>query len=482
MRARSTIAVLSLLFVSLAVRAEERKPEGRPPNILLILADDMGYGDLHPFNPEAKITAPNLERLAGEGIRLTDAHAPGSVCVPSRYGLLTGRYPFRNRRRQAKEALIEPGRLTLASLLKQKGYATAMVGKWHLSFEGGQPFNYAQPLRGGPVAAGFDRFFGMHASLDIPPYFYIRDERVVEAPTATIAENHSPEVTPIQGAFWRGGDIAPGFKHEAVLPRFTEEAVEYLESRKGQREPFFLYLALPAPHTPWLPDEAFRGKSGAGMYGDFVMQVDDSVGRVLAALESAGQKEDTLVLFTSDNGPVWFPQDAKRYGHRSAARYRGMKGDAWEGGHRVPLLARWPGRIPAGAASAETACFTDMLATFARLTDQQLPEGAGEDSFDISPALLGRKSGRPLRPAVIHQSSRNVLAIREGEWKLIPQLGSGGFTQPAQETPKPGGPGGQLYNLTKDPGETQNVYAEHPEVVERLTGTLERLRSSGRSR
>jgi len=454
----------------------------RPPNIVFILADDLGYGDLRAFNPESKIATPNLDRLARGGIRLTDAHAPGSVCVPSRYGLLTGRYPFRNSRHANQESLIEPGRITLASLMKQQGYATAMIGKWHLSFDGGDRFDYAKPFGGGPTERGFDTFFGMHASLDIPPYFYIQGNRAVEAPTGTIEASSSPDVSPIQGAFWRAGPIAPGFKHDEVLPQFTERAVRYLESRKGKTEPFFLYLALPAPHTPWLPSATFRGKSAVGPYGDFVMQVDDAAGQALAALERAGHKEDTLVFFTSDNGPVWYDADAQRYGHRSAGRCRGMKGDAWEGGHRMPFIARWPGRIAAGSASDHPVCFTDMLATCAALTGQKLPDEAGEDSFDILPALLGKKGKKAAREAIVHQSSRGVLAIRQGEWKLIPQLGSGGFSQPARVQPAPGEAVGQLYNLADDPGEQRNLYAERPEIVRKLAALLDRIRADGRSR
>lgn len=454
------------------------------PNIVLIVADDMGIGDLGCYNPSSKIPTPNIDRLAARGIRFTDAHAPGSVCVPSRYGLLTGRYPFRNQGNVQKESLIEPGRATLASLLRDRGYATAMVGKWHLGFDGGNEFDYAKPLRGGPIDRGFDTFYGMHASLDIPPYFYIEGDRATAPATGTIEASSSPDVTPIQGAFWRAGRIAPDFRHGEVLGRFTQKAVDFLQRRNpvGVEKPFFLYLALAAPHTPWLPAQTSRLRSGAGSYGDFAAEVDDTVGQVLSALDSRGLSRNTLVIFTSDNGPVWYPADVEKHGHASTGTYRGMKGDAWEGGHRMPLIARWPGRIQPSSTSKDTVCFTDLLSTFAELTGKPLPEGAGEDSFSLVPALLGRAAGKPVREATVHQSSRGVLALRQGKWKLIPALGSGGFSPPATLAAKAGEPAGQLYDLEADPGELNNVYAQQPEVVKRLTAVLQRYRDTGRSR
>ena len=454
------------------------------PNIVFILADDLGYGDVGAFNPESKVPTPSIDRLAEEGMRFTDAHAPGAVCVPSRYGLMTGRYPFRSSLRWRQGAVIEPGRMTVASLLSREGYATAMIGKWHLGFEGGDDFDYAKPLSGGPVDHGFDSFFGIPASTDIPPYFYIENDRVVAAPTESIGANNSPGWSPIQGAFWREGPIAPGLKLEDVMPTFTKRSVEWIEDyrKAGAERPFFLYVAFPAPHTPWLPLEEFEGRSGADMYGDFVAQVDDSVGRIVGALDRSGFRENTLVFFTSDNGPVWYPEDVERFGHSSTHIYRGMKGDAWEGGHRMPFVARWPGRVEAGSTSDETICFTGMLATFADLVGVDLPDYAGEDSFSILPSLLGKPRGGPVREATVSLSSGGITAIRRGEWKLIPALGSGGFSQPRREEPIPGGPRGQLYNLAADPSETIDLWLEEPEVVERLAELLETYERSGRSR
>ena len=459
------------------VAAEQAKP-----NIVFILADDMGYGDPHCFNAESKIPTPNIDRLAGEGMRFTDAHAPGAVCVPSRYGLLTGRYPFRNTgvRNPAKGALIERGRPTIATVLHERGYETGMIGKWHQGFNGGDHFDGTAPLRGGPVDHGFDTFFGQHASLDIPPYFFIDQVRCVEAPIANTEASSSPDWTPIQGAFWRVGKIAPTFKHVEALPTYTRKAVEYLESRgkksAADSKPFFLYVAFTAPHTPWVPMEQFRGKSMGGLYGDFVAQVDDAAGQVLAALNRAGLAQNTLVIFTSDNGPVWYPEDVKKFGHSATGHWRGMKGDVWEGGHRMPFIVRWPGKVAPGTRCDQTICFTDIMATFAVVAGKPLASTEGEDSYDLVPLLLGQRPAESLREATVVESSQGVLAIRQGDWKLIPHLGSGGFTKPATEKPKPGDPTGQLYNLADDPGETKNLYSAQPQVVQRLAALLEKYK------
>ncbi len=458
--------------------------ESARPNIVFILADDMGYGDPLCFNSQSKCPTPHIDRLATQGMRFTDAHAAGPVCVPSRYGLLTGRYPFRNSSMDpSKGPLIESSRMTIASLLRERGYATAMLGKWHLGFEGGDQFDCSQPLRGGPFDHGFDYFFGQHASLDIPPYFFIENDHCVAAPTDHIEAGSSPGWSPIQGAFWRAGGIAPGLKLGNVLPTYTRKAVDYLDARgRSPGKPFFLYLALTAPHTPWLPTEAFRAQSMGNLYAAWVAQLDDSVGQVLAALDRDGLTNNTLVFFSSDNGPVWYPADVKKYAHAAAANLRGMKGDVWEGGHREPFIARWPGKIKAGATSKDLICFTDLLATFAALTGAALPDGAGEDSFSFLPELLGEKLAEPARNELLIGQGVKNLSIRQGDWKLIPFLGSGGFTKPARRRPEPGEPPGQLYNLADDPGETNNLYAAHPEIVKRLTARVAELAAQGRSR
>lgn len=452
------------------------------PNIVFILVDDMGYGDPQCYNANSKIPTPNIDSLARDGMRFTDAHASGPLCHMSRYGLLTGRYPFRTDvSRWPKHPLIEPGQTTIASLLKSAGYRTAMVGKWHLGFD--ESGGYEAPLPGGPIDCGFDSFFGIRASTDIPPYFYIRGDRAVQAPTGKIAANDSDGWSPIQGAFWRAGGISPDLQLDDVLPRFTSEAIGVIEEHADSQSdrPLMLYLAYPAPHTPWLPAPAFDGLSGAGMYGDFAVMVDQMIGRVLQALELAEMADDTLVIFSSDNGPVWYENDVARFDHDSSGGLRGMKADAWECGHRMPWIARWPGQVTAGSTSDQTICFTDMLATFAAIVDVPLANDAGPDSFNILPALRGA-SEPPIRDALVIRSGGKAMTIRMGPWKLITALGSGGFSNPKRVTPGPGDPRGQLYHLAEDIGETHNLYAERPEIVERLMKKLNEISSQDRSR
>ncbi|MEF8796841.1 MAG: arylsulfatase [Salinivenus sp.] len=479
MSGRASLLLLVLSLSLLLGGCTSEAPSSSPaPNVVVILADDMGYGDVGGFNPDAKIPTPHLDRLAEQGMMLRDAHSPGTVCMPTRYGLLTGRHPHRERTGEWRtRPLIDADRTTLASLLGGRGYATYMVGKWHLGFEGGESYDCSQPLRGGPVDRGFDHYFGIPASLDIPPYFYIRDDRCVAAPTDSVEANYSDKEiwTDIQGPFWRAGKMAPGFRHEQVLPRLTDETLAYLDEHEAQRagQPFFLYFALPAPHTPWLPPDSLRGASGAGLYGDFVAQVDRAIGRVLDRLERMGARENTLVVFTSDNGPVWYDEDDRRFGHRAAHVYRGMKGDAWEGGHRVPLVARWPGHVPAGTSSDQLLTLTDLLPTIAALTGPALAPDS-TDGTNLGPVITADRDSVADDEAVIQ--SLQYLAVRDGPWKLIPGLGSGGFSSPATRTPGADEPTGQLYHLGRDPAEQNNLYDERPEVVERLTKQLRRYR------
>ena len=479
---RSLITALLLAPLAPLHGADARTPAAKP-NIVVLLVDDMGYGDPQCFNPQSKIATPHMDRLALEGMRFTDAHAPGPLCHPSRYGLMTGRYPFRTDiTRWPAQPLIEPGQMTIATLLRDQGYHTAMVGKWHLGFH---EKGHDRPLPGGPVDCGFDSFFGLRASTDISPYFYIRGHRAVTPPTNQIAENHSDGWAAAQGAFWRGGGIAPDLKLNDVLPRLTDEACTLIKTHAGRkaeaRPPLLLYLALTAPHTPWLPAPEFAGKSGAGMYGDFVMMVDAQIGRVLAALDEADMTRDTLLIFTSDNGPMWLPADVQRFGHAAVGGLRGMKGDVWEGGHRMPFIVRWPRRVKAGTVSDQTICFTDLLATFAEVCGVKLPSSAGPDSFSFLPVLDGRQSeDKPVRgPTVMQAGSSSAMMIRAGEWKLINQLGSGGFSRPAFIKPKSGEPEGQLYNLRNDRAETNNLYLKQPEIVARLQAELDRIVKSG---
>jgi arylsulfatase A-like enzyme len=420
---KSQTLIVGVLTLSLFNLVSAADPHGlsAKPNIVIILADDMGYGDPQCFNPQSKIATPHIDRLAREGMRFTDAHAPGPLCHPSRYGLITGRYPFRTDvSLWPKQPLIEKGQTTIASLLHHQGYHTAMVGKWHLGF---REAGYDQPLRGGPVDCGFDSFFGLRASTDIAPYFFIRDDHAIAPPTDHIAEHHSAGWSPNQGEFWREGVIASGMNLQDVLPLLTHEACAVIhahaEKNSAARPPLLLYLAFTAPHTPWLPAAEFAGKSGAGMYGDFVMMVDAQIGRVLAALEKADMMQDTLLIFTSDNGPMWLPANVAHFGHDAEGGLRGMKGDVWEAGHRMPFIVRWPGRVKTGTVSEQRICFTDLLATFADVCGVKLSTNAGPDSFSFLPVLEGRQpADKPVRGPMVMQAGSSSSMMRR-EWRLL---------------------------------------------------------------
>jgi arylsulfatase A-like enzyme len=457
-------------------------PDNRP-NIVLILADDLGYGDLGCYNRNSKIPTPHCDRLAGEGIRFTDAHSPSAVCTPTRYGILTGRYSWRTSLKSGvlqgyDPLLIEPDRATVASFLKQHGYATAAFGKWHLGLGDKKPTDYDHPFAAGPNTVGFGYYFGIPSSLDFPPYVFVENDRALEQPTAQIAASKMRRDG--GGGFWRAGAIAPSFKHETVLPAITDKAVEFIQMQSNEK-PFFVYFALSAPHTPWMPTAEFRGKSEAGYYGDFVLQSDAAIGRVMAAIAERDLADKTLIIVTSDNGAHWLARDIEQFGHRANGGLRGQKADLWEGGHRVPFIARWPGRIKPGMTSDETICHTDLLRTVAAILDVSLPANAGEDSYSIVPALLGKAGGQPIREATVHQSGDGTLAIRQGPWKLCTALGSHGFSEPRTVKPKPGEPEGQLYNLADDPAERTNLWSRRPEIVARLTALLERYQTTGRS-
>jgi arylsulfatase A len=453
------------------------------PHVLVILVDDLGYGDLGCFNSESQIPTPNIDRLAAQGMRFTDAHASGPLCHLSRYGLMTGRYPFRAPcGAWSRQPVIDEGEATIASLLKQKGYATAMVGKWHLGFD--EP-GYDQPYRGGPVDRGFDSFFGIRASTDIPPYYYIRNDRVVMAPTLDIKARQTEGWSPIQGEFWRAGKISPDLKLEEVLPRLAQEAVQVIESHSKQssEQPLFLYLALPAPHTPWLPAAEFVGRTPIPLYGDFTFMVDAMVGRVLAALDQSGMADNTLVLVTSDNGPVWYEEDVTRYQHDASGGWRGMKADAWEAGHRMPLIIRWPNHVRTDSVNEDLVSFVDVFATLAELTDQPLEGKAGPDSFSFLSSLLEKPTAtQPQRTSLALASGNGTMTLRKGPWKLIQGLGSGGFSKPSKIKPEQGGPAGQLYHLVEDPEESTNLYLQHPDRVQAMLNELRVIQGATASR
>lgn len=474
------IAVWLLSLATCALAGSTPQLHQSIPNIVILLVDDMGYGDPGCFNAQSRIATPNIDALASEGMKFVDAHAPGPLCHLSRYGLLTGCYPFRTDvTRWPTEPVINEGQETFATVAKRAGYHTAMVGKWHLGFA---ERGYDKPLRGGPIDCGFDSFFGIRASTDIPPYFFIRGDRAVDPPSDSIDDEFSTEWDRIQGRRRLGGAIAPGVKLDDVLPRFTDEAIDIIRGRgaEGRAKPLLLYLAYAAPHTPWLPSEKHRGASDVGLYGDFVEMVDAEVGRVIKALREGGLWDDTLLIFASDNGPCWFEKDVKQFDHDSAGGLRGMKGDAWEAGHRMPFIATWPRVIEAESTTDQTICFTDVLATVADIVGEALEDDIAVDSYSLLPVLLGvQPAGKSIRPPVVTQagSAPEMFAIRGGDWKLITGLGSGGFSKPTRVTPEGGSPAGQLYNLDADRGEERNEYQERPRIVKRALAALERVKS-----
>ena len=486
------------------------------PNIVIILADDLGYGDPVCYNDQSKIPTPNIDLLATQGMRFTDAHTPSSVCTPTRYGLLTGRYCWRTALKKSvlwpwDPPLIDPDRLTLPAMLQQSGYDTACIGKWHLGwdwplihtddnnryvtdeFDGhmiaanhrasyGHRIDWDRPTRGGPTDRGFHYYFGDDVP-NFPPYSFIENDQVISEPT----------VQKPKEMFGHAGPADEDWDLAKVMPAITQRAVGYINEKGSQetKKPFFLYMPLTAPHTPIAPAQEFLGKSEAGRYGDFVHQVDWSVGQVLKALERNGLSENTLVIFASDNGS---PQrngnnmngatgSVKKFGHDPSWPWRGMKSDIWEAGHRVPFIVRWPGQVTQHCVSDEPIVLTDLMRTIAKLVEFDLPEDAAEDSFDISQALFADQEKEEvidgeIRDHLIHHSGQGVFAIRHKQWKLILGKGSGGFTR---FTPEKDAPMGQLYNLQIDPEEKLNRYDDNPEIVERLTKLLERYQNAGRS-
>jgi len=484
----ATLSGVLLLFGVCFAWAAEPAARAALPNIVVILCDDLGYGDVHAFNPDrCKIPTPHFDRLAGQSLVFTDAHSTSSVCTPSRYSLLTGRYNWRTVRQSGvgdgySPPLIASGRLTLPALLKQHGYTTACIGKWHLGLgmaknNDNKP-DYSKPLLQGPTTCGFDYFYGISASLDMPPYIWIENDRFVGVPT-------------VKKKYVREGDAHKDFEAMDVLPALVKKAVAFIGEQSSRNQRYFLYVPLTSPHTPIVPTPEWQGKSPIGLYGDFVMQTDAAVGEVMKAIENTPQADNTLLIVTSDNGYAPYAgmeigpsRNAVRLveakGHFPSAGFRGYKADIWEGGHRIPFMARWPAVIKKPAASSQTICQSDLLATFADILGVKLPETAGEDSVSLLPLLRGEN--RPVREAIVHHSIHGRFAIRQGPWKLCLCPGSGGWASPTDaEARHQGLPAVQLYNLEKDPGETNNLQAQNPEIVRQLTALLERYVADGRS-
>jgi len=475
------------------------------PNIIYILADDLGYGDLASYNAKSKIPTPYLDQLAKEGRRFTDAHAPTSVCTPTRYAILTGRYSWRTRLQRGvlgpwDKPLIAADRLTVPALLKQHGYTTACIGKWHLGMtwptKDGQPpssatnalsnVDFTKPITDGPITRGFDYYFGVDVP-NYPPYCFVENDRTVGIPNLT-------DTGRAEG-FNRPGPMMPGWKLVDILPALTKRAAQYVEDTAKAKKPFFLYFTLTSPHYPVVPSPEFKGKSGVGDFGDFVVQTDWCVGQIMEALKRAKVDQNTLLIFTSDNGPEITGEvkpgvydRVKEFGHYSMGELRGAKRDAWEGGHRVPFIARWPGKIPANSVSAETMCHVDLMATVAKIVGTKLPENAAEDSFNVLPALLGEKTTEPLREATVHHAASGKFAIRQGDWVLIDApsgddngaRGEPEWLKQERNYVKNDQPG-ELFNVREDLGQRRNHYAEQPGKAKELKELLEKFKRDGRS-
>jgi arylsulfatase A len=498
-RMRHLFAALVAATATIAVGSAQTRP-----NVVLILADDLGYGDVGAFNPAGRIPTPHLDRLAREGLRFTDAHTASAVCTPTRYALITGRYPWRTRMPRGVlwgngDALIEPGRVTVPSLLRGAGYHTAGIGKWHLGLRWAAApgttadrttnsetapvdwIDYSSRIADGPTHHGFDEFFGIPASLDMRDYLYVDGDRVLEPPTTMIAGAPSKEP-----AFHRPGRAAPSFRPERVLRDLTTRAVQHIRARSSESQPFFLYFALTAPHTPVLPTAGFAGRTGLGPYADFVAEMDAAIGEVLGALEQTGAAKNTLVIFASDNGPAPIAgmiDSLRAQGHDSAGGWRGAKQDLYEGGHRVPLIVKWPGAVAPGTTSRTAVGLVDVLATLAELVGQPLGNDGGEDSVSFLPLLRQPEAPFERRSALVVQSGNGSLAIRDKQWKLCLAPGSGGLSAPVPGSADERGlPPVQLFDLERDPTERTNLQAAQPEIVSRLTALLERYRTTGRSR
>ncbi len=499
---RPTGLGLLALTATLATCAHAPPSEARArlPNVVILYADDMGFGDLAANDPAARIPTPHLDRLAAEGMRFTDAHSSSGVCTPSRYALLTGRQHWRQFHGIVDSfgaPALPAGRLTLAAMLRDKGYATACIGKWHLGWDwaairkpGAQPakgtgyapdaFDWSRSIPGGPRERGFDHYFGDDVP-NFPPYAWIEDDRVVEPPTV----GYVPAPTPPEGNHeGRPGPMVAGWRLDAVMPAITAHAVQWIETRRGEPQPFFLYMSFTSPHAPIVPSAAFTGQTSVGGYGDYVAQTDAAAGEILDALTRCGFADDTIVIFTSDNGPEHYAfERVRRTGHRSMGPLRGVKRDTFEGGHRVPMVVRWPGVVKAGGVSDALVGQVDTMATLAAVVGAPLSADAAEDSFDLLPVWRGEATRG--REFMVHNTNRDRYAIRSGDWVLIDAPTGSETKMPDWFTEAEGysaGNGeGMLFDLRHDLGQRVDRYAQEPARVAEMRALLARIREQGHS-
>ncbi|MBT8306559.1 MAG: arylsulfatase [Maribacter sp.] len=491
---------LILVFADCQNKQKENPPKAiNQPNIIYILADDLGYGDISAFNSEGKIKTPNIDNLALAGMKFTDAHTSSAVCTPTRYGILTGRYNWRSTIKSGvltgkSKALIPKSRTTIASFLKHNGYETAFIGKWHLGWDWalkdstinlGEGWNasdfdnidFTRSIANTPNDLGFDFAYGHSGSLDMAPYVYVENGKATaKVDTITVDKG--------KYTWWREGPTAADFVHNDVTPNFFRRSMNYIDTKGTQDKPFFLYLALPSPHTPILPTKEWQGKSGLNPYADFVMMIDDYVGQLVDVLDQKGLTENTIVIFTSDNGcsPEADFKILGGFGHKPSAIYRGHKADIFEGGHRVPFVVKWPSRIQSGSITEQTICTTDLLATVADILDVDLMQNEGEDSFSMLPLFENMNTKEFKRKATVHHSINGSFALRKDNWKMIFCAGSGGWSDPkpnAEEITEL--PKFQLYNLSNDPAEKTNLFGQHPEIEKDLGELMLQYIENGRS-
>ncbi|MDF7799271.1 arylsulfatase [Pontiellaceae bacterium B1224] len=480
------ICLLSMTRLASAASGQPPEEDVPRPNIVYILADDLGYGDVSCLNPKlGKIDTPRMDQLASEGMTFTDAHTSSSVCTPTRYSILTGRYNWRSELQKEvlmgfDPPLIEADRTTVADVLKQSGYNTACIGKWHIGLgmptinnapmneEGLTNVDWNGKITGGPVDLGFDYFYGIAASLNIPPYVYIENDRFV-----------SDEI--VMQKTGRKGPKGKNFDNVQTLPVLTQKTIQFINQQDAST-PFFMYIPLPSPHTPLVPTDEWKGRSDLGVYGDFVMMTDAVIGEIVDALDAKGFGENTIVIVTSDNGTSKWCGTKKlmELGHHYSAQYRGSKGDLWDGGHRVPFFLRWPAKVKPGTICDQLVSLNDLMGTCAEITGADIPENAGEDTVSFLPALSGETIESD-RKGIVHHSFSGHFSYRQGKWKLLLAKSSGGWTEPTEDAMPADAPVAQLYDMEADPSETTNLYESHPEVAERLLKQLEVEVARGRS-
>lgn len=506
-----SIATFSTLATSAMPELNANVTEPKKPNIVFILADDLGYGDLGCYNAASKVPTPNLDRLAMKGMRFTDAHSPSTICTPSRYSLLTGQMAFRIDYwstfpgGMGGPCLIKENQLTLPQMLRNQGYATLMTGKWHLGLtffdksgkmitkngvEGVKMIDYTRAIPDAPIHQGFDRFFGTAGCPGTQVlYAFIDGDRIPVPPTGMLDKTNLPKHP--YSTDNRDGMIAPGYDLEEVDMVFLKKSQEYIEDhvKNNPEKPFFLFHSASAVHLPSFASREFDGTTKAGPHGDFIFEFDHIVGELMKTLEKLGLADNTVVMISSDNGPETIAVVNMRedYGHDGASPWRGMKRDNWEGGHRVPFIVVWTGKVVPGSTSDQTICLTDVMATCAAITGSDLPGNSAEDSFNILPVMLGKDDGNPVRPYTLHQPTTHSLGIRKGSWKYLDHKGSGGnsytrdilvpFALPEAAPDAPG----QLYNLSLDPGEKTNLYFKYPKVVLEMKELIEKSKANGRS-